>query len=836
MADIRELYQQGDYEVIVEDISGKNADSFSDENDVYRIGRAFQKIGDYETSLKWFERLTIVNPIEDSYRRYLEVNLKIGNFEKIESILSEMEKKCFFSEYYYAAKYEKERINGSNVVTLIDILSEMIKENKIAYYMIALAILYVRNDQTKEAGKVLRKVVRLFDGNKSADYAIELSEAIDASKEKTFVDDNKYLGEGLFGIVNVNPKNKSIVEFTEEVMEGNSKKMEDPQPTKGIVDKEVREEVVEEEPDLSVISEKKKEDKKEGPITSNRSLLQSLGIMSKSKNTKSEENDPIPDSVSKSMENIVGFEEISDMLSTFYTYRQMQNRRKQEQYSTSDLYTFAIKGKRGFGTSTATRVVATTLYNMGIVSMNQVVVTSYEDLVGKTADITFNNVKKLFENAVGKVIHIDHIEEFYKEGLSPGMEAVSLIEKEIVQSAGMGIGVVITGAGINFDKLLKEKKKFAGLFMNKKAELKPFTAEQLRKILDQLAFKADYGIVENEDGKLVKIIKKQMKEPDFEYLNTLATMVDNASYKMAKRIAKKCIKTDEDYVLLFEKDFEEEKIIDVDIEGLLEELDSLTGLASVKEEINMMIANEVINQERKQNGQGPTSTGSLHLVFQGSAGTGKTTVARIIGEIYKGLGILSKGHTIETDYSGLVAKYIGQTATKTKEVISEALGGVLFIDEAYTLADTSRGGFGQEAIDTLLKAMEDNREDFMVIVAGYQAPMQRFIESNEGLNSRFKTKINFEDYSSDEMFDIFKSNLQKNGLIIDEETEALALMYFQKKMKEKNFGNARGVRNKVEELIKKQNLRISKLSVRTVEDLQTIRLEDFYQLDSSLMN
>ena len=270
------------------------------------------------------------------------------------------------------------------------------------------------------------------------------------------------------------------------------------------------------------------------------------------------------------------------------------------------------------------------------------------------------------------------------------------------------------------------------------------------------------------------------------------------------------------------------------VDELLEKLNEITGLKAAKKEINSLVELEKIDLIRRKHGIHVTSTRLLHMVFQGNPGTGKTMVARLVGEIYKGLGLLSIGHTIEVTGRDLIGGFIGLTSKKTAKIIEEAIGGVLFIDDAYTLAD--RGLYGQEAIDTLLKAMEDNRDDFMVIVAGYPEPMQHLIDSNEGLNSRFKTKIIFEDYSPEEMVEIFINNLKKSYLRIDNETEKIALKYFTKKASEKNFGNARGVRNTVEELVKKQSIRISKLSSITVDDLQTITVEDFYQLDPSLKN
>jgi SpoVK/Ycf46/Vps4 family AAA+-type ATPase len=221
---------------------------------------------------------------------------------------------------------------------------------------------------------------------------------------------------------------------------------------------------------------------------------------------------------------------------------------------------------------------------------------------------------------------------------------------------------------------------------------------------------------------------------------------------------------------------------------------------------------------------------SYHLVFTGSPGTGKTTVARIVARIYKDLGILKKGHTVETDRAGLVGQYLGETAVKTNAVIDSALNGVLFIDEAYALVPENAGSdYGQEAISTLLKRMEDDRDKLVVIIAGYPNEMKRFIDSNPGLQSRFTRYINFPDYTSKELFEIFvKLYLKKNQYTITDDAAA----YLRKSLdeavahKDKNFGNARYVRNVFEKAIQEQANRVSTLKNATARDLTEITIED----------
>ena len=263
-----------------------------------------------------------------------------------------------------------------------------------------------------------------------------------------------------------------------------------------------------------------------------------------------------------------------------------------------------------------------------------------------------------------------------------------------------------------------------------------------------------------------------------------------------------------------------------------QELDDLIGLSSVKTEVRSL-ANFVKLQKQREAKGLKTAKVSYHLVFYGSPGTGKTTVARIIGRIYKDLGVLKKGHTVETDRAGLCGQYVGQTGPKTDSVIAKALDGVLFIDEAYSLVPEggAANDYGQEAISTILKRMEDYRDRLVVIVAGYKDEMQRFIDSNPGLQSRFNRYIDFPDYSGAELTDIFKMYMKKNQYTLSKETEAYLKARFDYVVehKDRNFGNARYARNVFEKSIQAQanrlagenNLEKEKLTELTIEDLKS---------------
>lgn len=275
---------------------------------------------------------------------------------------------------------------------------------------------------------------------------------------------------------------------------------------------------------------------------------------------------------------------------------------------------------------------------------------------------------------------------------------------------------------------------------------------------------------------------------------------------------------------------EEDSLPPENIEDLKNELDSYIGLGAVKDEVRDLINMVTVWKMRREHDL-PSPELSLHMVFSGNPGTGKTMIARFMSRVYHSLGILSKGHLVEVDRSGLVAGYVGQTAIKTASVIERAKGGVLFIDEAYSLSSgKAENDFGGEAIETILKAMEDNRDDLIVIVAGYTDLMEEFIDSNPGLQSRFNRYLDFADYTVDEMMDIFKLQCKKNFYVLSEEDDGAAASALRElitdRSRDDDFGNARGIRNLFEKILIEQANRLAVSENVTRESLMTITKSD----------
>ena len=267
------------------------------------------------------------------------------------------------------------------------------------------------------------------------------------------------------------------------------------------------------------------------------------------------------------------------------------------------------------------------------------------------------------------------------------------------------------------------------------------------------------------------------------------------------------------------------------LEELMAQLDGLCGLEKVKADVKSLV-NLVKVRKLRQEHDLPVPPLSLHLVFMGNPGTGKTTVARLLAQLYKAIGVLSKGQLVEVDRSGLVAGFVGQTAIKTSEVVQKALGGVLFIDEAYALAGQDNpNDFGKEAIETLLKGMEDHRADLVVIVAGYTELMGRFLHANPGLESRFNKYFYFEDYNGAQLMEIFCSMCEKNGYTLSDDSRAYAEQYLKElyENRDENFGNARDVRNLFERAVARQSDRVAALEAPSKEELMALTVADLQE-------
>jgi SpoVK/Ycf46/Vps4 family AAA+-type ATPase len=530
------------------------------------------------------------------------------------------------------------------------------------------------------------------------------------------------------------------------------------------------------------------------------------------------------------MDQLIGLQDVKQKIREYAQYVQFIKLRKEKGFAEKDeiqLHTL-FTGNPGTGKTTVAQMMGKIYRSLGLLSKGHLVEVDRSDLVGEYIGQTAPKVKEVLERAKGGVLFIDEAYALARsadDSKDFGREVIEVLVKEMSNGGG-DMAVIMAGYPKEMKQLVDTnpglKSRFKMTF-----EFSDYLPQELMQIAALVAQDKMIDFDEFAQNKLLQVITEAYRTRDRAFGNARLVMnvVEQAKINLALRVmqaknpsklAKEALST----VLLedVEKiDFKPKKnipTIGVDerlLDETLKELDAMIGMTKIKLELHELVK---VVRYHKGSGRDVLRKFHFHTILVGNPGTGKTTVARILAKLLKALGILERGHIVETDRQGLVAGYVGQTAIKTSEKIDQAMGGVLFIDEAYALNNKvgmASGDFGDEAIQTILKRMEDNRGEFFVFAAGYPDNMESFLKANPGLSSRFDRFLLFEDYNGDELYEIMLQMIHSEQLVVSDEAIDHLKNYcnFMHYYRDKYFGNARSVRQAVTELVKQHHLRLA---------------------------
>ncbi len=467
-------------------------------------------------------------------------------------------------------------------------------------------------------------------------------------------------------------------------------------------------------------------------------------------------------------------------------------------------------------------------HSMGLLKSGHLVETDKSGLIAEYVGQTAKKTEEVFKSALGGVLFIDEAYAITNDGSSYGQECIDILVKLIEDYRGE-ILVILAGYSKEMNDFMKANSGLESRFPLK-IDFPDYSAEELFEIGKNMISKKGFSLSEDAILAFKEAVYDLKRHSTATSGNgrMVRNYIDEIIRNQSSRIALSEVSTEEMTVIIA-KDIEAQSPVE-NTYNLEAELSKVVGLESVKNYIRSLNARLMVQEQRKKHGLKVSTTQTLHMIFMGNPGTGKTMMARTVANVLFNMGIISTNKLVETDRSGLVAGYIGQTAIKTREVIESALNGVLFIDEAYALAQGGNNDFGQEAIDTLVKMMDDNRDRLVVILAGYYDDMHNFLNKNAGLQSRFPNIIEFEDYSTDELFSIAERMYKEQGYILSSEAIELLGEIFEEGKKQPQFGNGRYVRNIFEKSLNNQAMRLSRSSTIGKAELSTIIAEDIKEV------
>ncbi len=530
------------------------------------------------------------------------------------------------------------------------------------------------------------------------------------------------------------------------------------------------------------------------------------------------------------LSSIIGLESVKEFVRTQYNVILAREKRKKAalKVDTTQSLNMIFSGNPGTGKTTMARVVAEMFHSMGLLKSGHLVETDKGGLVAEYVGQTAKKTEEVFKSALGGVLFIDEAYAITNDGSSFGQECIDTLVKLIEDYRGE-ILVILAGYSKEMNEFMKANSGLESRFPLR-IDFPDYSADELFEIGKNMVAKKGFKLSNDAIPAFREAIYDLKRHSTANSGNgrMIRNFIEEVIRNQSSRIALSDVTTEE-MALIVAQDIEAETVYE-NTYDLDAELNKIVGLETVKNYIRSLNARLLVQEQRRKHGLKVNTTQTLHMIFVGNPGTGKTMMARTVANVLFNMGIISTNKLVETDRSGLVAGYVGQTAIKTREVIESALDGVLFIDEAYALAQGGNNDFGQEAIDTLVKMMDDNRDRLVVILAGYYDDMQNFLNQNAGLKSRFPNVIEFEDYSTDELLCMAEGMYAEQGYVLRSDAIALLRQVFDEAKKQIHFGNGRYVRNVFEKSLNSQAMRLSHTKTMSAEALSTITAEDIEEV------